>query len=99
MRSTYSLFEAKAKLSAIGRHVREGHHVIVTVDGVPVVEMRPATKRGNDIGARLEVLADRGVLVRPRKPKARLGAVARRPGALKRFLADREEGESGTSAD
>lgn len=91
MRNIYSLYEAKAKLSAIVRHVREGHHVIVTVHGEPVVEMRPAAKRENDLGSRLEALSERGVLVRPGKPNARLRAVARRPGALRRFLDDREE--------
>lgn len=40
MSDTYSLYEAKAKLSAIVRRVREGCRAIVTVHGKPVAEIR-----------------------------------------------------------
>lgn len=91
MRDVYSLYEAKAKLSAIVRQVREGHPVVVTLHGEPAVEIRAVSSAQIDIEARLEQMAERGVLVRPsgaRKPFRRL---ARRPGALDRFLADRGE--------
>ena len=38
----------------------------------------------------MDDLADRGVLVRPTAVSERARDVARRPGALKRFLADRD---------
>ena len=90
MRDTYSLYEAKAKLSAIIRRVREGRKVIVTVHGEPVAEIRPITPGAGGIATRLAGLADRGILVRPDPDAPPLRTVARRPGALRRFLADRD---------
>ena len=90
MRNTYSLYEAKSKLSAIVRMVREGHTVVVTLHGEPVVEMRPIEARSGGIEARMDDLADRGVLVRSASRRARQAVVARKPGALKRFLEDRD---------
>ena len=89
MRNTYSLYEAKARLSAIVRMVREGNTVVVTLHGEPVVEMRPIESRIAGIEGRMDDLADRGVLVRSTAVSDRAGEVARKPGALKRFLADR----------
>ena len=90
MRNTYSLYEAKAKLSAIVRMVRAGKTVVVTVHGEPVVEMRPIANRAEGLEARMDALADRGVLVRPEPPRVRPRPVARKAGALKRFLDDRD---------
>jgi prevent-host-death family protein len=90
MRDTYSLYEAKAKLSAIIRQVREGRHVVVTVHGEPVAEIRPIGRQANDLAARVEELTERGVLVRGTLEKGALRPVARKPGALARFLAERE---------
>jgi prevent-host-death family protein len=90
MRNTYSLYEAKAKLSAIVRRVREGDTVVVTFHGEPVAEIRPIEKRGEGLTARLDDFADRGVLVRPLQLPQQTATVARKPGALKRFLAERD---------
>jgi prevent-host-death family protein len=90
MRDTYSLYEAKAKLSAIIRQVREGRHVLVTVHGEPVAEIRPVAREANDFAARLEQLTERGVLVRGERGERALRVVARKPGALERFLAERD---------
>lgn len=89
MRDTYSLYETKAKLSAIIRRVREGHSVVVTVHGEPVAEIRPIDAAQGGLEQRLAELAERGILVRPMKGAFRLRLVVRRPGALARFLADR----------
>ncbi|MGH7624789.1 MAG: type II toxin-antitoxin system Phd/YefM family antitoxin [Gemmatimonadaceae bacterium] len=91
MRDTYSLYEAKAKLSAIVRRVRKGHRVIVTVHGEPAVEIRPVTVEEPAIESRMAQLAERGLLIRTAHPRAPGAPVARRPGALKRFLDDRDE--------
>jgi prevent-host-death family protein len=90
MRDTYSLYEAKAKLSSIIRQVREGRHVVVTVHGEPVAEIRPIGRGEKDLAARVDELAERGVLVRGRLEQGALRPVARKPGALARFLAERE---------
>jgi prevent-host-death family protein len=91
MRDTYSLYEAKAKLSAIIRKVREGRPVIVTLHGEPVAEIRSISPSSTDLGARIEQLVERGIIIRNQKPAPHPQAVAKRPGALKRFLADRDE--------
>jgi len=90
MRDTYSLYEAKAKLSAIIRQVREGRRVLVTVHGEPVAEIRPVVREANDLAARVEQLTERGVLVRGERGGRALRPVARKPGALERFLAERD---------
>jgi prevent-host-death family protein len=90
MRDVYSLYEAKARLSAIVRQVREGRRVIVTVHGEPVAEIRPITRNTGDISKRLDALADRGILVRGGQNANRPRLVARRPGALRRFLSERD---------
>jgi len=91
MRDTYSLYEAKAKFSAIVRQVREGRRVIVTLHGKPVAEIRPIPPGEGDQAARLDDLAERGILVRPKDDSGVMRPVAKRAGALKRFLAEREE--------
>lgn len=90
MRNTYSLYEAKAKLSAIVRQVREGRRIIVTVRGEPVAEIRPVDRSEGGIEARLASLEERGAVIRRRPGPLRLQPVVKRPGALARFLAERE---------
>lgn len=90
MRHTYSLYDAKAKLSALVRQVREGHHVTITLHGEPVAELRPVAKAAGGLAARIKELEERGVLIPAINPRAPLKAVAKRPGALKRFLDERD---------
>ena len=90
MTRTYSLYEAKARLSAIIRQVRDGQRITVTVHGRPVAEIRPVTVDRPGIEARLATLTDRGILVRPTGGGRTPRAILRRPGALTRFLAERD---------
>lgn len=90
MRNTYSLYDAKAKLSAIIRMVREGRSAIITLHGKPVAEIRPVAEGRSATETRLSELEVRGVIVRPASDGHVIPEVARRPGALKRFLAERE---------
>lgn len=90
MSDTYSLYEAKAKLSAIVRRVREGRRAIVTVHGKPVAEIRPIQADELGVEARVDALAEAGVLQRPGGTRQPLRPVKRRRGALKRFLRDRD---------
>jgi prevent-host-death family protein len=90
MRDTYSLYEAKAKLSAIVRQVREGRRVVVTVHGRPVAEIRPLPAEAGGLAARLARLTERGVVTRRPGGAPRLRPITRRPGALDRFLRDRD---------
>ncbi len=95
MPKQYSLYEAKAKLSQLVRQVREGGQpVTITVHGRPVAELRPieAVPESKSVEDRHAELAQAGhiypVAVRAGQHKFPLGV--RTPGALQRFLADRE---------
>lgn len=90
MRDTYSLYEAKAKLSAIIRQVREGRQVTVTLHGEPVAEIRPIAPTKPGLAARLENLEEQGIITAPAGRKKPMRAVAKRRGALKRFLDERD---------
>ena len=91
MRDTYSLYEAKAKLSAIIRKVREGRPVIVTLHGEPVAEIRAVSPPSSGLGPRIEQLVERGIIVRNQKQESVPRPIAKRPGALKRFLDERDK--------
>lgn len=105
MDDSYSLYEAKAKLSALVRQVREGGTVTITVHGVPAAELRPIAKveRTRSIAEKLHEMTARGELVAAEPASVRklgiqpvgihpvgIQPVARRPGALKRFLEERD---------
>lgn len=89
MVDTYSLYDAKARLSEIVRRVREGATITITYHGKPVAEVRPVEPKAHTLEEHLRYLEETGQLVRA-NPKALLKKpIARRPGALKRFLKDR----------
>jgi prevent-host-death family protein len=90
MARSYSTYEAKAKLSEILRRVREGQHVTITYHGRPVAEVRPVSREARPLSERVRELEERGVVVGAGKPSRPLSPVARRPGALKRFLEERD---------
>lgn len=93
MAKSYSIYEAKAKLSEIIRLVREhGRSAVITYRGEPVAQISALDPADGDRTAtRLNELAATGALVRSPN-KARLpGPIARRPGALDRFMQERGE--------
>ena len=92
MPKEYSLYEAKARLSALVRQVREGRSVIITVHGEPVAELRPVGPPGGELtlAERIAELTDRGELSPPVDSRARVTVGKSRRGALRRFLAERE---------
>ncbi|HJS43775.1 MAG TPA: type II toxin-antitoxin system prevent-host-death family antitoxin [Gemmatimonadales bacterium] len=94
MAIAYSLYDAKAKLSEILRRVREGDTVTITYRGEPVAEIRRIGPKPRTLDERIRELEARGVIVRPSPARRRgtLRSLARRPGALKRFLRERDEG-------
>lgn len=72
------------------RQVREGKSVTVSYRGEPVAKISPVRQqRTPTLEQRLRDLEQRGVLVRSRESPS-LGLVERRPGALARFLAERD---------
>jgi prevent-host-death family protein len=91
MSSEYSAYDAKARFAEILRKVREGQSVTITYHGRPVAEVRPISAAPETFVERLRRLEAEGAILRPKTPPS--GAdwqpVAQRPGALKRFLEDR----------
>lgn len=85
---TFSTYQAKARFSEVLRRVRDGRTVTVTYQGEPVAEIRPLDRSGGT-AARMEWLRSRGVLSGRGGAPRGFDAVARRPGALERFLDDR----------
>lgn len=90
MASVYSTYEAKAKLGEIIRKVQAGGRVVITYRGRPVAEVCPLTQDGDDLDRRLERLTEAGVVTRASRPGEVPRPVARREGALRRFLETRE---------
>ena len=90
MAIVYSLYHAKAKLSEILRRVREGDTVTISYHGKPVAEIRPIRETARTLQDRVRDLEERGIIVGSGEPRGKLRTLARRPGALKRFLRDRE---------
>jgi prevent-host-death family protein len=91
----YPQFDAKARLSALVRQVREGATVVITVHGERVAELRPyvAAEPDHSLTARIAELTARGELVPPRMAPGESGSlrVGRpNPGVVQRFLADRD---------
>lgn len=90
MSRVFSTYEAKSHFSELLRMVRSGQSVVISHRGEPVAELRPIAPVEESFDARIARLRAEGVLVRqPRGSKA-LQPIARRPGGLKRFLAERD---------
>lgn len=90
MESVYSTYEAKTKFSELLRKVRQGGRVVITFHGQPVAEMRALVKGVETLAERIERLTAEGVLSPPTAKKGTWKAIAHRPGALQRFLDDRD---------
>jgi prevent-host-death family protein len=88
MSRPYPVHEAKARLSEILRRVKQGRSVTISERGRPVarvVPIEPAT----DLASRLGELERDGAIVPPAGER-RIRRVARRAGALRRFLRERD---------
>ena len=91
MSLVYSTYEAKARFSEIIREVRAGRVVTVSYRGEPVAEIRAVRREPQTLEAHLDDLERRGIIVPSGQPTATRTALARRSGALKRFLDERNE--------
>ena len=89
MTETYSTYDAKAKLSEILRKVGDGRTIYISRHGQPIAEIRPIERAPATLEERIAELTERGVLTTPTDDRASLRPLARRPGALARFLEDR----------
>ncbi len=89
MARAYAVHEVKAKLSELLRRVKRGRSVVISEHGREIARIVPVEPAA-DLPSRIAELERDGVLLRARKPRSRVHPVARRPGALKRFLRSRE---------
>ncbi len=90
MAITYSVYEAKARFSEVLRQVRDGKTVTVSYRGEPVAEIRAIKGQASPaLDERLAELERNGCLVHAAIPGRNMGTVERRPGALARFLDER----------
>lgn len=55
-----------------------------------MAEIKPFEEKRETLEDRIRELEARGVITRAKDPNAPLGPIARRPGALQRFLEERE---------
>ena len=89
MSRPYPVHEAKARLSEILRRVKRGRSVTISERGREIARVVPVEQH-DDLHSRLERLEREGLIVRAREPLEGLRPLARRPGAVCRFLASRE---------
>ena len=91
--ATYSIYEAKAKFSEVIRRVKKGESVTITERGKPtaVISQAQSEMTGDEVNeAHIQKLIAEGAMT-PAKKKfdAKKFKGYNVPGALKRFLADR----------
>ena len=94
MMTTYSTYDAKARFSEVIRRVRDGETLTISYRGEPVAEIRPFEKKKQTLEDRLAEMERKGTLIRskgPRRPWQPVFASEPRPGAVERFLADRND--------
>ena len=87
----YSTYEAKARFSEILKLVRSGKTVTISYRGNPVAEIRSVELKELSTEERMDKLKKRGVYIPAKRPLIPFKYGERRPGALKRFLEDRNE--------
>ena len=90
MKDRVSLYEAKARLSALVRQVRDGRRVVITVHGEPAVELRSISPESTSITQRIAELSERGIIAPAPAADAPVRVGRKRPGALKRFISSRD---------
>ncbi len=90
MAHVYSTYEAKAKFSEVMRKVRAGQRIVIAYRGREVAEIRPVQGRARSLENALAQLEDEGILSHAPKPAGNLRPLARKRGALARFLESRE---------
>ena len=92
MSKSYALYDAKARFSQVIREVRDGETVTVSYRGEPVAEIRPVSKvECATLEQRIEELKRSGEIIPASAPEFHCEASAHIPGALRDFLAERED--------
>jgi prevent-host-death family protein len=85
---SYSVDEAKAKLGEILLRVKQGRSVTISERGREIARLVPIGKQ-DALGCRLDYVESSGQLTRATGNPTDIRPIARRPGALRRFLRSR----------
>jgi prevent-host-death family protein len=89
VKSSYAIHEAKARFSELVRVVKSGRELVITERGRPVARLVGVPDHAR-LADRLRDLQAQGVLTAfPDDTGVALEPIARRRGAVKRFLAER----------
>ena len=99
MTTTYSTHDIEAEISDVIEQVRQGKTITICQDGKVFAEIRPLDSKNDPaeedkkqtLEERLEDFRRRGILVSSGKPRRPFKLGEPSPGALKRFLDDRNE--------
>lgn len=90
MAELYSMYDAKAKFSEVIRKVRAGRRILIAYRGETVAEISPAAPPGGNLAQILRRAEEEGLLTKASRRPGNFRPIARRPGALARFLKSRE---------
>lgn len=89
IKPVYSVQELESNLDEALDRVRAGEAVVVTDQGRQVAEIRPLSAQPASLDEGLRELQEMGVIGPLVKPEGTIEPLARRPGALARFLESR----------
>ena len=88
MKSSYTIHEARARLSELVRAAKRGRELVITEHGRPVARLIGIGELG--VADRMTRLQAQGVLTAfPEQADVELEPITRKRGATKRFLDDR----------
>lgn len=90
MERIYSIYEAKAKLSEVIRHVKKNGRVTITDRGKPVAEVIPYVHKEISLEERIKELEEKRLLSPAVGHPANIKPLFKKKGALKRFLESRD---------
>ncbi len=90
-KETYSVYEAKAKFSELLRKVRRNKRIVITSHGTRVAEIIPIGDEEEDLETYLDNLQEEGQTSTGQGSLAEIAPLVFRPGALARFLDDRQD--------
>jgi prevent-host-death family protein len=90
-KNSYSVYEAKAKLSEIIRKVRRNKRIVITHHGQPVASVVPFEGERLSTKDNLRQLEEQGLISPTRASIAGIKFIESCPGALERFLDERRD--------
>lgn len=91
MKDSYSIYEAKAKLSELIRRVKHNRLITITERNVPVAMVIPIKKSSNKkIEQILKELEEQGIIESREANISNIKTILKKKNVLKRFLESRE---------